>query len=309
MAAQPPGLYTDFAGFHALRAAARESSPRALREVAEQFEALFVQMMLASMRQASLGEGLMDSPQGDMYRDLYDKQVAMDLARGRGLGLADMLVNQLSGDPSPVDRPPGAELIHPSGAEVGRPSGRQPNLDVAPTPHEAPFDSPKDFVHRLLPAAQEAAAQLGTSPRVLLAQAALETGWGRAVPRRADGESSHNLFGIKADAGWTGERVWVTTVEHQDGVAVRRRAPFRAYASHAESMADYVAFLRTNPRYAHALRQAADPAAFARALQDAGYATDPAYAAKVRAILGGGTLSQALSAAQAPAAAAANNRG
>jgi flagellar protein FlgJ len=129
---------------------------------------------------------------------------------------------------------------------------------------------------------------------VLVAQAALETGWGRGIPRHSDGRSSHNLFGIKADAKWQGERLTLPTLEYIEDVAVRTPASFRSYPSYGESFADYVDFLRSNPRYARALQLVDNSEGFARALRDAGYATDPSYARKIIDILNGEVLTQAV---------------
>jgi flagellar protein FlgJ len=149
-------------------------------------------------------------------------------------------------------------------------------------------------VAKLLPHAEKAAAALGIEPRLLLAQAALETGWGRAVPQRPDGESAHNVFGIKAGTAWGGARVAQWTLEHEGGVAARKREDFRAYASTAASFADYVDLIGTAPRYAGALENANDPEGYARAVTAAGYATDPAYAEKWLAIYHGDRLGSAL---------------
>src|SRR5204863_1482050 len=145
--------------------------------------------------------------------------------------------------------------------------------DVTPSPAE-------DFVAHLLPHATAAAAALGVEPRLLLAQAALETGWGGAVPQHADGSSAHNVFGIKAGSAWSGARIAEWTLEHEHGVAVRRSAEFRAYPSSAASFADYVDLIGNTPRYAAALASADNPEAYAHAVQAAGYATDPGYADK-----------------------------
>ena len=163
-------------------------------------------------------------------------------------------------------------------------------MSAAMTPVELPFASPEDFVERLLPIARETAGELGVDPRVLVAQAALETGWGKAVIQREDGSSSNNLFGIKADSRWSGDRVHANTLEYEDGLVVRKREPFRAYDSYADSFRDYLAFLRDNPRYGEALNRTGDPRGFMQALQQAGYATDPAYANKILAILDGARL-------------------
>jgi flagellar protein FlgJ len=151
-----------------------------------------------------------------------------------------------------------------------------------------------DFVARLLPHANAAASALGVEPRLLLAQAALETGWGGAVPQHADGALAHNLFGIKAGSAWNGARTAQWTFEHEDGAAVRRRAEFRAYPSSAASFADYVDLMSSTPRYAAALARADSPEAYARAVQSAGYATDPGYADKWLAIYHGQRLEGAL---------------
>jgi flagellar protein FlgJ len=148
-------------------------------------------------------------------------------------------------------------------------------------------------VRALWPHAQRAAGELGVSPQALVAQAALETGWGRAVIQHNDGRSSHNLFGIKADARWGGEQVHVSSLEYVDGTVVRQRAAFRAYDSYADSFSDYVDFLKSNPRYGNALNHAHDPVAFTQALQRAGYATDPEYAQKIQGILGSAALGEA----------------
>lgn len=154
--------------------------------------------------------------------------------------------------------------------------------------------SPEMFIRKLWPLAENAAQELGVKPQVLLAQAALETGWGKSVIQRADGSSSFNLFNIKADHRWHGDRVAVSTLEYSDGVAKKERAAFRAYASFEESFTDYVDFLRESPRYHGALQQAFNPEAFVRGLQDAGYATDPRYAAKVTRILDSEPMARAM---------------
>ena len=168
-------------------------------------------------------------------------------------------------------------------------------MDPPPVTTEVdePFASPEDFVRRLLPAARATAEELGVDPRVLVAQAALETGWGKAVIQRDDGSSSHNLFGIKADSRWSGDTVHASTLEYEEGVVMRRREPFRAYASFADSFSDYLTFLRENPRYGEVLDRTGDPQGFVEGLQQAGYATDPKYAEKILSILGGKALRNA----------------
>jgi flagellar protein FlgJ len=144
--------------------------------------------------------------------------------------------------------------------------------------------SPEQFVKELWPCAEEAGKELGVDPRHLLAQAALETGWGKSLPCDANGKTSFNLFGIKAGDSWSGDSVSVRTLEFEGGVPMPKVAKFRSYDSAADSFRDYVALLRDNPRYAEALNTGSDTDAFANALQRGGYATDPAYAQKISAI-------------------------
>lgn len=299
----PAPIYTDFQSLNRLKGAAREQSPEALQEIARQFEALFVQMMLKRMREAGLGEGgLLDSEQTRFYRGLFDQQLSLSLAGDGSLGIADMIVRQLGSEvtsPRPQSVP---GMIDPLAAlrqvERIRSRGALPKADITepPAPVSAiPFKptSPEAFVRQVWSPAHGAARRLGVAPEVLVAQAALETGWGKSVPRFADGRSSHNLFGIKADRRWQGERVSNSTLEFEAGLPVRRHEAFRAYDSYADSFADYANFIRSNPRYSEALRQAGDNMAYLSALQRAGYATDPDYAGKIEGILKGTTFSEA----------------
>lgn len=277
-----PDIYTDFQSLTRLRTQARENSPEALRAVAKQFEGIFLQMMLKGMREASLGDGIMDSEQTEFYQGMFDQQLSTTLSQGRGMGLADMLVKQLGGNL--------AAIAKDSNKNISGVTTPHDLTAVAVTPSPPSFSSPEEFVKSLWPHAQEAGKELGVAPAALLAQAALESGWGQSVMRHPDGRSSHNLFGIKADARWQGERLVMPTLEYNDGKAGRRNEAFRSYDSFSASFADYANFLRANPRYGQALAVAGDPQAFANALQDAGYATDPAYARKIGAILHGDTL-------------------
>ncbi len=278
-------VYTDFSGLAALRARAREDQEAALDQVSRQFESLFLQMMLKSMRDASLGGGLLDSRQSEFYREMYDKQIAMNMAEQKGIGLADVIKRQLGGGIAETYRD-----LEPADY-LGMPITVQPAIEAAPAVDAADRasveldGSPESFLGQLWPVAEEAAARLNLAPEALLAQAALETGWGRHMIRHRSGDSSHNLFGIKADSRWQGEKVRVSTLEYREGVALNTRANFRAYASFEDSFADYVDFLQRNPRYREALAKTDDPKAYFAALQQAGYATDPAYAEKIQRIL------------------------
>ena len=291
-------VYTDFKGLAELRGRAGDNSEETLREVAGQFEALFIQMMLKSMRDAGLGEGLMDSEHTKTYQSMYDQQLAIDMSKKQGLGLADMMVQQLRrADTVDSEAEDTAAVAAPAfdtqrrvtrTSQMPQPHSIQPQQTVqqaAAAPRDWQPGSKEDFVRELWPHAKRAAHELGTRPEALLAQAALETGWGKRMIRGADGQNSFNLFGIKADARWQGERVMTETVEFRDGLMRRERAPFRAYPSLAESFADYANFLKTNPRYREALKVGTDAPAFVHALSQAGYATDPDYSNKINQIM------------------------
>jgi flagellar protein FlgJ len=265
---------TDFTALARLRGEAAKSSPAAVREAAGQFEALLLQSMLKSMRTVSFGKGLFDSDQSDMYREMFDQQLAVELSHGRGLGLADMITRHLGGEHA---KP--AQHIALS-ARVGK--------------AVSPGGSPADFVRQVLPYAQAAARKLGVSAKAVLAHAALETGWGQHLPRARDGGSSNNLFGIKAGASWTGDSVSVPTLEYDGDVAHRAQSHFRAYASPEASFEDYATLIGSDPRYAEALARGDDIAGYARALQDGGYATDPHYARKLEELARGEQMKAAL---------------
>jgi flagellar protein FlgJ len=298
--AGPGALYSDFTGLQKLKLQARESQATARTEVARQFESLFIAQMLKSMRAASGGNGLLDSNKSLFYRDMYDQQIATEMARSRGVGMAEVIERQLGGKPeggssqgkqvsdyrtSPLWRNGGALIPGLAAAARGD------RVITNNTPAEL-GDSREDFLRALWPHAEQAARELGVAPEALLAQAALETGWGRHIMPGPGGQPSYNLFGIKADRSWDGQLVHTSTVEYKDGVALKTRAAFRAYGSYTESFTDYVEFLKANPRYQRALAAASDPEAFVEELQRAGYATDPAYAAKLKRILGSEDLSQ-----------------
>ena len=248
----------DFRQFAALRRGAEANDPATLRTAAKQFESLFTKMMLESMRSASMGDPLFGSDQGDMYQDMADDQLAVQLSQGKGLGLADMLIRQLSNGVS------GTAATQPS-------AGAGAGTDDVATPEQR-----EKFITGLLPHAEAAARELGVDPQNLIAQAALETGWGRSQPGH-----SHNLFGIKSGGSWTGASVQANTEEFSRGVSGRVDADFRVYGSQGESVQDYVRLIRDNPRYAGALNTGGDVHAFASALQRGGYATDPDYARKL----------------------------
>jgi len=299
-------VYTDLSGLAALKRSARTNDPEALRAVAKQYESLFARMMIKSMRDAVGKDPIFGSDEGQTYQEMYDNQLSLEITKGHGLGLADMLVRQMQkltggaktdGSENSSDA---AHKIGAGGANVSSPEGTQAPLRMyhgrSPSDHSSSAESTSavaspqaqtNFINELWPAAQEAGQQLGVDPRNLIAQAALETNWGTRVPRDADGRSSNNLFGMKAGSQWTGAAVTAGTQEYQNGSAVSTTGQFRAYDSHAQSFQDYVALLRNSPRYAGALNTGTNVAAFASALQRGGYATDPNYAAKITSVAAG----------------------
>lgn len=286
--------YTDLQSLTALKREARAQDPAALRETARQFESVFTRMLLKSMRQASQGDALFDSQQSGFYRDMFDDQLAVEMSRGKGLGLAEMMVEQLmranAGQATAAAAPAGTSegvvagpvAAKPAAAAAGDAAGRA----LAPAAGST-AETRAAFVREMLPHAQQAARQLGVEPRTLIAHAALETGWGRSMPRGAGGEPSFNLFGVKAGGAWRGEAVNSRTTEYEAGVAGTRVERFRAYDSAAGSFSDYVDLLKGSARYSAALGTGADSAAFAAALQRGGYATDPDYARKLSAVADG----------------------
>lgn len=289
------GIYTDFSGLTALRAKARDDQSMARGEVARQFESMFMQMMLKTMRQASLAKGMFDSEAMQKYRDMHDQQLSIHLAEAGGVGLADVIERQLAG----VANVPVLKNKQIQDYQK-QPVYMQPLLKKAEVSHKPESDTAfdgtvKTFVDKLKPYAQKAAAALGIQPEALLAQAALETGWGKSQMKTADGKPSFNLFSIKADKRWDGNHAAVSTLEFRDGVAQRERANFRAYESYQQAFDDYTKFIADNPRYQQAVKQASDPNAYFSALQHAGYATDPEYAEKIMNIFNQGNIHQVIS--------------
>jgi flagellar protein FlgJ len=271
-------FYADPAHLSALKREASANTPEALRETARQFESLFTNMMLKSMRDASSASGedsLFGSDQQDFYQDMFDQQLSTQLSKGKGLGLADMLLRQLMQGAGVGDAP--ATATHPAAAAA---------LDKATGGAAAmwPPKTQEDFVKAILPAATAAGRELGIDPATIVAHAALETGWGKSAPVGADGNPSFNLFGIKAGGRWQGETVNTVTHEFQRGAMQKVTAGFRSYESPEHSLGDYVKLLQGSPRYAGALGTGSDATAYARALQRGGYATDPDYATKLTAV-------------------------
>ncbi len=391
----------DAGGLDRLRHAARENSPQAMKAAATQFEALFLEMVMKSMRDAAPADGLFSSEQGRTMQGMLDQQYARALA-SRGIGLADVLARQMAPRgmpdgpaaateaatgtatdalapatddllPAPATVRAGGEArgpmalpampavpaspfastaanaLHtpktsdssqlasthaaaarrparraaeaslpvpavqgshatqgpaavplnpsvktrqpaPTGALAGSPvsaagASAATAATAASTPAPAALPKQRAFAQRFSGLAEAASATTGIPAKFMLAQAALESGWGRREIRQADGSSSHNVFGVKAGKGWQGPVAEVVTTEYVGGVAQRRVEKFRAYGSYAEAFADYARLLTKSPRYSAVVAAASDAVGFAKGLQKAGYATDPAYADKLRRVI------------------------
>ncbi len=280
-----------------LRLQTRQEPDKALKTVAQQFEGLFLNMLLKSMREATPQDNLFDSDQSRFYTEMFDRQLAQKFSSGKGIGLADMLVKQLSRLPGVSGE---AEKIAADEPVSSVPLNRAPPpVDLRQAPPllnrtRETGNAPREFVDRLWPEAVGAAKELGVSPHLMIGQAALESGWGRNEIRGADGRNSHNLFGIKAGGNWRGDVVETTTTEFVNGAAQKVTAKFRAYSSYGEAFHDYAKLLRDNSRYASVLENGRDPVAFADALQRSGYATDPLYADKLTRVLNSAAMREAL---------------
>lgn len=269
---------TDFSQFSSLRAGADNKDPAVLREVASQFEALFVQTLLKNMRDSSLAEPAFgQSDQHRMYQDMQDQQLALEMSRGKGIGLAEMLVRQLGGEAGPPA--PRSDRFELNGLRRAK-----------SVPATANWSEPAAFARELWPHAERAANRLNVAPEAVLAQAALETGWGANVMQRGNGGSSFNLFGIKAGRNWPGDSVASRTTEYSDGIVQRKVERFRSYPDIAATFDDYASLIADNPRYAGVRNHGENSAGFATALQEAGYATDPRYAQKIRSVLESPTM-------------------
>jgi flagellar protein FlgJ len=301
----------DVQGVDALKRVARNSPEEGLKQVSRQFEAMFMNMVLKSMREATPSSDLLDNRNEKVYQSMFDQQLTQNLS-GRGVGLAEAMLAQLkrtlpvsaSGEEG-GDAPAGMSFeprAFPLRQQSGIPLGSAPvpgagrgaaDLSVyqyngdrrgAGGSMASLQGHVDDFVNRMGASAQTASAASGVPAPLILAQAALESGWGKREIRADDGTQSFNLFGIKADKGWKGAVVETTTTEYVDGEPQRVRAKFRAYASYDEAFTDYAKFITRNPRYANVLATD-DPAEAAHGLQRAGYATDPEYGSKLVRIM------------------------
>jgi flagellar protein FlgJ len=279
-------LYNDVQGLQQIKGQAEKDPQRALEKVAKQFEAVFLQMVLKSMRQANnaISSELFNSQQQQYYQEMFDNQLAMHLSQSN-FGLADHIVRQMQQTgayQAKVQATESTTTVMPKQTQVAKQSDvqvQQQSESALPN-----FSSPKQFIEFFSDMAKQAARKLGLDPKVLLAQAALETGWGKKIVGGLE-DFSYNLFNIKADKSWQADKVNATTLEHQQGAMQKTQAQFRKYPSFQQSFDDYVRFLNENPRYQQALQNTSDAQVYIKQLQQAGYATDPQYADKILNIL------------------------
>lgn len=254
-----------------------ENSDADLKAVAEEFESLFMNMILKSMRTANraFSEGnYFDTFETRMYEDMLDEKMSTHLSATHSLGIADMLIQQLRGSTQATSY----------GLPMGTASNDASRSDGIPT-RQADFQNPEEFVDRLLPMVQNTAKELGIDPRHIVAQAALETGWGTHLMFDQRGRNSHNLFGIKADSDWKGDTVSIESLEVVEGIAIQERSQFKVYSSYEDAIRDYGDKLAGNARYSEVLATGRDIERFGHGLQQGGYATDPEYANKLARVL------------------------
>lgn len=273
-----------------LKQSARNNSPEAIKGAAQQFEALFMNVMLKSMRQAGGQDGPFDSEQSRMYTSMLDQQLSQTMAK-KGVGLADVLIKQLSNNAMNQALESDTSPASGNAATMRGLNTYLDNLKFEQMPANAPktaFSGPdyvKEFQAKLEADAQQASKETGIPAKFMLGQAALESGWGRREIKTADGATSHNIFGMKATRGWKGKTVDAVTTEYVNGVAQRRVEKFKAYDSYADAFKDYAKLITNNPRYESVIANAKDATSFAQGLQKAGYATDPQYANKLTKII------------------------
>ncbi|MFZ6845201.1 flagellar assembly peptidoglycan hydrolase FlgJ [Undibacterium sp. RuTC16W] len=285
-------LAFDSKSLDGLKQSSKDNSPEALKAAAKQFEALFMNMMLKSMRQAGGQDGPFDNEQSKMYTSMLDQQLSQNMAN-RGMGLADALVRQLSSNQ--VNQMLQSDGTSQSGLSTqSSVRGIESYLDSMKLGQQAVAQGKtsgsnathvKEFQHKLAAHAEQASAETGIPAKFMLGQAALESGWGKKEIKSVDGTPSHNIFGMKATSQWKGKTVDAVTTEYVNGVAYRKLEKFKAYDSYSEAFKDYAKLLTKNPRYENVIANAKDATSFAYGLQKAGYATDPQYANKLSKII------------------------
>lgn len=303
----------DVQSSHDIRTQFQKNPQAGLQAAAQQFEALFLQMVMKSMRDATPQDGLLNSDQSRFYTSLLDQQLAQQLAgSGKGVGFARLIEQQLGGQFGLDGKGLPEMPAKATGNDLPLAATQAQHLQYQAVPSRLPTSADyarmtgstavaaaemaggsREFVNRVWPHAVEASRSTGIPPQFLVAQSALESGWGRGEIRKADGSPSFNLFGIKAGASWRGATVEATTTEYVNGEPQKVVERFRAYDSYEEAFRDYASLLRNNPRYSGVIGSQ-DGTEFARRLQQAGYATDPMYADKLSRIINGAALRQAL---------------
>ncbi len=290
MAPSMQDLAADARSLGALKAGADKATPETIRETAKQFESLFMRELIKSMREATMKSGMLDNPGSDLGTDLLDQQFSVAMS-GQPGGLSDLISQQLARQMG-VEMPGNGANNENTPVAVKAPDSLTSKTgtdkltasDAALTPvktKKAPTATQAEFVAKHSETANKIEKATGIPASFMLGQAGHETGWGRHQIRNKDGSNSFNLFGIKAGASWTGKVAEITTTEYVNGVAQKKVAKFRAYASFEDSFKDYARLISDSPRYSKAKEQTKSVTAYASGLQKAGYATDPEYAAKL----------------------------
>jgi len=320
-----PSIFSDLQSLNGIRKQASQDGEGAIKAAAKEFEAFFMNMMLKSMRQAGEvmgGDSIMSSSQEKMFMGMLDEQMSVELSQKGNLGIADLMVRNLLGDQYQNQANPNEysyikkavdvlaanknlteknfsqdlsdqkieEKHTPEFSSIAEPvSNNTPVIFEAKVKGNAEkkslFDNAKSFIDELLPFAKKVSDKIGLDPKLLIAQAALETGWGKFIMHDEKGQASHNLFGIKSNNGWKGDDVSINTLEVEKGEFVKKKESFRMYESFEESFKDFINFIESNPRYQSAIESANDAKSFIHSLQSAGYATDQNYANKIINIL------------------------
>ncbi|SAL02108.1 flagellar assembly peptidoglycan hydrolase FlgJ [Caballeronia ptereochthonis] len=311
----------DTQGFDALRAQANTNPQQGLKEAAKQFDAVFTQMMLKSMRDATPSDSPFESNDTKSFTSMLDQQLSQQMS-SKGIGVADMMLKQLmrnAGGKAGANGTGGANAMNALGGMAGGSGDIEANAgnlaamnamakayaaaqanrnnaslagkgysatdSLEPPVRGNGSDKVNAFVDRLAVPAQAASAATGIPARFIIGQAALESGWGKREIKTANGATSHNIFGIKATKDWTGKTVDSVTTEYVNGRPQKVVERFRAYDSYEEALTDYASVIKNNPRYAPVVQASRDVAGFAHGMQKAGYATDPQYAKKLISIM------------------------
>jgi len=306
-------LVLDTNSLSKLKRDAKENSPDAIKGVAKQFEAIFMNMMLKSMRDATPQDSPFDNEQSRTFTSMLDQQLSSNLA-SKGLGLADVLAKQLSKGYSPVSNSMEQAISDPDSAKTNgalmNPMLQNPLAPVYSRPSQSTAnqtftdnksseneliqnklapqsgaDNATEFKNRMAKHAAEASRSTGVPAHLMLGQAALESGWGKRELIGKDGTPSNNLFGIKATANWDGKIIEATTTEYINGVKQKRIEKFRAYDNYADSFKDFANMMSSSPRYEKVMANLNDVKGYAQAMQRAGYATDPHYASKLASVI------------------------